>query len=137
MEYTHIVLTYPSQNTEVMFRASDGVMIAERQNNALNFGEDPNAAASDPKRKQSRIFLETEEKLFANGEEHKWNFNASRYMRERVPGFVDDEYLTKPILIDERCQEGSVILAPDSLDLRVNGGGMPAVSLNKIGRKVQ
>lgn len=148
---THIVLTYPSQDTEIMFRASDGVMIAERQKCTLIFGENPAAAANDPKRKQSRVFIEGGS-IFSNGQNWDWNEFGSRYMRTVVakadnhanglyegvtsktgPVTMPDSFLdgASPV-IEERCQEGSVILAPDSLDMRSNGGGMPAIHTRKL-----
>jgi hypothetical protein len=154
MKPTHIVFTYPSQDSEIMFRACDGMMIAERQKTTLIFGENPNAPSGDPKRKQSRVFMEggTIDHL---GQSFPWNENGSRYMRTVVakddfegrlpdtqfapyieidPEFPPSQY--RPVVIEERCQEGGVILAPDSLDMRTNGGGMSAVNINKIGRKI-
>ncbi len=138
---THIVLTYPSQDSEIMFRACDGVMIAERQKTTLIFGENPAAGSSDPNKKQSRIFLEGGE-IENNGSTFPWNDFGSRYMRERVArrDLINwgEAGLLNPteVVLDVRCQEGGVILAPDSLDMRMNGGGMNAVNLNSIGRKI-
>lgn len=137
---THIVLTYPSQDSEILFRACDGVMIAERQKTTLIFGENPAASAGDATKKQSRIFLEGGV-INHNGTEYPWNHFGSRYMRERVArrdlNNWGDAGLLNPteVVLDVRCQEGGVILAPDSLDMRMNGGGMNAVNMNKIGRK--
>ncbi len=160
-KYTHILLTYPSQDGEILFRASDGMMIGERSKTTVIFGEDRNAPPSDPKRQKSRIFLEGGT-IRHNGEDLPWNDNASRFLREfvaaedlRLNGVTvwvnsngdeilpGDGYLgprtqmtPKPAL-DIRCQEGSVILAPDSLDMRVNGGGMPAVSTRPFNKSLK
>lgn len=132
-EPTHIVLTYPSQDTEILFRASDGMMIAERQKCTLVFGEDPSAPITSPKRKQSRVFLESDPEILPSGASH-WNTLGSRYMREIVANndLLGVDLATQPCthreaVIEERCQEGTVILAPDSLDMRTNGGGMGAI----------
>jgi hypothetical protein len=129
MKPTHIVLTWPSQNFEILFRASDGMMIGERKDVTVIFGENPNGNATDPNRKQSRVFLETDEMY----QGQKWNWFGSRFLRnvvakqdmERI-GIAD-----QPV-IEERIQEGSVILASGSLELASNGG-----TVRPVGRKVQ
>lgn len=129
---THIVLTYPSQDTEILFRASDGMMIAERQKCTVIYGENPNGPATDPKRKQSRVFMESDPEILPAGATH-WNTFGSRFMREVVTAAdLLSNGLDWKAVIEERCQEGNVILAPDSLDMRTNGGGMAAVNLRKM-----
>lgn len=145
---THIVFTYPSQDTEIMFRACDGMMIAERQKCTLVFGEDPSAPISSPKRKQSRVFMESDPEVEVSGRPH-WNTMGSKYMRETVAkadlescvidleGSGIAQYVPASVVIEERCQEGSVILAPDSLDMRTNGGGMPAVDMRAFNKSLK
>lgn len=138
MNYTHILLTYPSQDTEILFRASDGMMIAERQKVTVIYGEDRNAPPSDPRRQKSRIFIEGGE-ILHNGEHLPWNEHGSKFLRDRVTR--DDLVLNgipdvEPFL-DIRCQEGSIILAPDSLDMRVNGGGMGAVHSRPVNKSIK
>jgi hypothetical protein len=142
-EPTHIVFTYPSQDTEIMFRASDGMMIAERQKCTLVFGEDPSAPFSSRLRKQSRVFIESDPLILPDGCQH-WNTLGSRYMREIVANndLLGLDPCTQPCtertaVIEERCQEGSVILAPDSLDMRTNGGGMQAVDMKAFNKSLK
>lgn len=141
-EPTHIVFTYPSQDTEIMFRACDGMMIAERQSCTLVFGEDVNGGPQNPKRRQSRLFMESDPAVLLPGQPH-WNTCGSRYMRETVAKAdlesCADEFGVIPtaVTLDERCQEGSVILAPDSLDMRTNGGGMSAVDMKAFNKSLK
>ena len=142
LEPTHIVFTYPSQDTEIMFRASDGMMIAERQKCTLVFGEDPSANTSNPKRKQSRVFMESDPMVLPDGCPH-WNTFGSRYMRETVANNdllgvdLSTPCTHREAVIEERCQEGAVILAPDSLDMRTNGGGMQAVDMKAFNKSLK
>ncbi len=126
-----------------MFRASDGMMLAERQQCTLVFGEDPNAPPSNPKRKQSRLFIESDPEILQPGQAH-WNTMGSRYMRVTVANndILGVDLATRfdgvdAAVIEERCQEGSVILAPDSLDMRTNGGGMNAVNMKTFNKSVK
>jgi len=143
-EPTHIVLTYPSQDTEILFRASDKMMIAERQKCTIVFGEDPSAPVTSPKKKQSRVFMESDEKLVIGLDEFQWNHNGSRYMREVIANndLLGIELSTQPCthreaVIEERCQEGLIVMAPDSLDMRTNGGGMGAVSMKSFNKSLK
>ncbi len=149
-EPTHIVLTYPSQDTEIMFRASDMMMIAERQKCTIVFGEDPSAPVTSPKKKQSRVFMESDIKLVIGLDEFPWNHNGSRYMREVIA--TNDLLgleLSTPLsareelaggqraVIEDRCQEGLILMAPDSLDMRTNGGGMGAVNMKPFNKSLK
>lgn len=62
--YTHVVMNYASQGSEILFRGSDGIALAQRKKTVVVFGEDPN-------KKSSRVFLNDE--------------YASRYLQEVVP----------------------------------------------------
>ncbi len=151
---THIVLTYPSQDTEIMFRASDMMMIAERQKCTIVFGEDPSAPVTSPKKKQSRVFMESDIKLVIGLDEFPWNHNGSRYMREVIATndlmgrelstpligpmgqLPDSNPIIHPV-IEDRCQEGLILMAPDSLDMRTNGGGMEAVNMKPFNKSLK
>ncbi len=142
-EPTHIVLTYPSQDTEIMFRASDMMMIAERQKCTIVFGEDPSAPVTSPKKKQSRVFMESDRKLLIGTDEFAWNHNGSKYMREVIAtNDMLGKELSSPIeavhsMIEDRCQEGLILMAPDSLDMRTNGGGMSAVNMKPFNKSLK
>jgi hypothetical protein len=143
-EPTHIVLTYPSQDTEIMFRASDMMMIAERQKCTIVFGEDPSAPVTSPKKKQSRVFMESDRKLVIGEDNYQWNHNGSRYMREIIANndLLGVDLSTQPCshreaVIEERCQEGLITLAPDSLGMRVNGEGIGAVSMKPFNKSLK
>lgn len=132
---THILLTYPSQDSEILFRASDGMMIGERQKVTVIYGEDRNAPHSDPRRSRSRVFLEGGT-IMHNGEEYPWNDFGSRFLREVVTREdLNLSATSDPPELEIRCQEQSIILSPDSLQMRTNGGGMPAVQVNRFGKK--
>jgi len=132
-EPNYIVFTYPSQDTEVMFRAPEMLMVAERQKGVVIWGVNPNAAATDPNRKQSRVFMESENPLVISDASFRWNHYGSKYMRSVVAAFdLGLRGIEDAPRIEERSQEGSVILAPDSLDMRTNGGGMSAVNMKKL-----
>ena len=132
-EATHIVLTYPSQDREVMFRADSKMMVAERDKITVIYGVNPAGGSQDPTRKQSRVFMESDEPAIDGAQ--RWNHNGSRFMREVVA--AEDLKLqgisTAPV-IDERNQEGQVILAPGSLGMRTNGDGMAAVNLQPFNK---
>ncbi len=135
-EPNYIIFTYPSQDTEVMFRAPQMIMVAERQKGVVVFGVDTNAPATDPNRKKSRVFMESDNPLVISDSSYTWNHHASKWMRETVTKYdLSLRRIVGPVVLEERCQEGAVILAPDSLDMRVNGGGMGAVNMNKFGKK--
>lgn len=113
---THIILQWPSADKEIIFRASDGMMLAERLKNVLIWGE-------IPKDRTSRLFLETE------GPNHY----AADYLRDIV-AVRDLQILgiqTAPVF-DERCEEGAIIAPAGALDdLRFNSG----TPMRKIGGK--
>lgn len=77
---THIVLSHRSQHSEMLFRASDGMCVAQRKNATVVYGVDPN-------KKQGRVFIDDEA--------------ASAFLR----GFVaKDDAGTEPV-IEERDGE--------------------------------
>lgn len=105
---THILLSYPSNNTDVLFRASDGIGIAQRKGVMVIIGEDPNKGTS-------RIFID--EKLALNflteflpmadlaGLEMDYKFSAKK---------IADP---KPEVIIERRSGEGLILHPKTTDL--------------------
>ena len=48
---THIMLEFPSKKSEILARASDGCVLAQRKNTVVIIGEDPNKGTS-------RVFIE-------------------------------------------------------------------------------
>lgn len=69
-DYTHILHRYPSQDTDFLFRAADGVHIGQRQQVTLVFGAEPN-------KRRSHLFIDAE--------------SAFRFMRDRVTAMDIDE----------------------------------------------
>lgn len=100
MKHTHIVMNYLSQDAEILFRADDGVAIAQRKKTVVLFGEDPN-------RKQSRVFIDPE--------------HASRYLRNVVTlkDLTDRDKLGE-VSLDERDGE-PIIQLPDNA-VEIPGG---------------
>lgn len=107
---THIILTYKSQDTAMLFRASDGMCLGQYKNETVVYGEEPN-------RKTSRVFVDKE--------------HAARFLREKVTemdlrktglfaGTADST--DAPVEIEDRDGEGQVILAPNSIELPGAGG---------------
>lgn len=45
-EPTHILKMFKSQNSEMLFRADDGICIGQRKNETVIFGEEPNKRSS-------------------------------------------------------------------------------------------
>lgn len=85
---THIIKTYETNDAEMLFRASDGMMIGMREKVTVIFGDDPN-------RRVSRIFMESE--------------HASAFLHGKV--CQDDIGLDKDIIIQFINAE-SVIIQP-------------------------
>ena len=127
MKPTHIVLTYPSQDIEILFRAIDGMMIGERHKVTVIWGVNPNAGSSDPGRKQSRVFLESDTPMLVGKDAFSWNHYGSRYLRDVVAKLDADENGLGKVVIEERSQEGLILMPPDSVDMRTNGGGIRAI----------
>jgi hypothetical protein len=82
--------------------------------------------------------MESPEDMIVSGQSYKWNHNASNWIRNSLLPFdMELRGLTGDPIVEVWEQEGDVILAPNSLDMRVNGGGMGAVNIQKFGKKVQ
>lgn len=105
MNPTHIVISHPSQQTEGLFRAADGMFLGECQKTMVVYGENPG-------KRESRIFLDFE--------------SAQKFLREVVT--AKDLANLEPVLVEDRNQEAEskIILPPDSMDMIVNGA-MPGV----------
>lgn len=109
---THILLEYKSQKSEILFRASDGVGLAQRKNTVVIIGEDPNKGTS-------RVFIDVEA--------------AHKFITEMLPAFdlagVEMDYklsvrLTnevraqlRHVQLERRSGEGSIVLPADVIDL--------------------
>lgn len=102
MEYTHIIQSIPSNELEHLFRASDGMLIGEVSQCTVIFGE-------SPRTKDSRLFIDHE--------------SAKKHLRR----LADEDAFGAKACIDERCLEGAVVLAPNSVELRANGGSFPNI----------
>lgn len=95
---THIVVKYSSQNSEILFRAFDGIAIAQQKNAVLVYGEDPN-------KKQSRVFIDPE--------------HARRFLREKVAA---DDLKNIPsggtdVVIEDRDGESILTMPADAMEL--------------------
>lgn len=84
MTYTHIIKQYPTNDAEILFRASDGMMIGMKEKVTVLFGEDPN-------KRVSRIFMESEQ--------------ASAYLRK----IASDDAPSGVERIDVRNEEHTII----------------------------
>jgi hypothetical protein len=114
---THILLIEKSQDTEILFRVSDGMMLGECQKNVVVFGAEPN-------KKTSRVFIDHENatdflRLVAD-----MDFAGIHPLQDfhNITGYRDCK---GKALIEERNVEGLVILPPNSRELVSNGGIMP------------
>jgi hypothetical protein len=122
-EPTHVWLYFSSQNTEMLFRASDGICIGQRKDETVVFGDKPN-------KRESHIFMDKEHAI-------KWlrEVWAARDMRlsNATQAMTEDEYkilAMKPLsdfvpVIEERDGEGMVVLPPDSIGIVTNGSMSP------------
>lgn len=100
-EYTHIIHRIPSQETACLFRASDGMVIAEVQQSCVLQGE-------NPMKRESRLFVDHE--------------HAFRYLNT-----LAGKDLGGDPSINEINLEGQVVLAPGSIEMITNGGRYPSV----------
>jgi hypothetical protein len=89
---THIITSRPSQKLDELWRVSDGIRIARRQDCVIVIGESPNKA-------DSRLFIDED--------------SARRYLREDICcKDLADRSIVEAVLIEERDLEG-VIVSPD------------------------
>lgn len=97
---THLLIRYPSQLSAMLFRLPSGIQIGMRKQETVIWGEFPNTRKSH---------------LFLNG------YLAEKWLAEEATKLDMEETSTSgaPIL-EVREAEGSVILAPDSLDFPGN-----------------
>ena len=103
-EPTHIIRWLPSQETGALFRASDGMMLAEWQQHTVIFGE-------NPMKRESRLFVDTgcaKKYLFTIADKDQRAFDPSSCAA-----------------VEEVSLEGSVVLAPGSVEMLTNGGKYP------------
>lgn len=93
---THILIVYESQDSEVLFRADDGIGIGQRKRTVVVYGEEPN-------KKQSRVFIDNE--------------HAGRFLRGKVCQDDLDQHGGGTVDIDVRSGEGLVVLPADLEEL--------------------
>jgi hypothetical protein len=122
--YTHIIVSWESNQAEKLFRASDGMYVGERAGTIVLYGEDPNAPPTDPHKRKGRDFIDTK--------------SAAAFLREKatrhdmkVRGIEGDP------VIQELPQEGMVKLAEGSIELVANGATMPAVNRQNFNRSLK
>lgn len=105
---THILVSYKSQNYDLLFRADSGICIGQRKNFTVVFGAEPN-------KRRSHVFIDGD--------------SAQAYLRNRVAADDLSEQCKSDIgvAIEERDGEGTIILPPDSVDfdLPLPGKRMP------------
>jgi hypothetical protein len=99
-EPTHIILEYKSQDSEILYRASDGIAIAQRKKTVVLSGDDPN-------KKQSRVFLDSE--------------YAGRYIRETLPR-RDAEELAMESAAEVEIRDGEPIIQLPDNAVEIPGG---------------
>ena len=104
MNHTHEIRWLPSQETGSLFRSSDGMLIAEWQQHTVIFGE-------NPMKRESRLFRDT-------GCAKKFLFKLAHQDQQAI----DPESNAS---IEEISLEGSVVLAPGSVEMITNGGRYP------------
>ena len=111
IDYTHVLVTHKSQNIEILFRATDGIMIGMQKAKIVVFGERPNF-------KDSRTFMEDQQA-------RDWlRFNVARadIQAQREQTDSSAEILKTPDktimpALDIRDGEGLVVLPPDAMEL--------------------
>ncbi len=86
MDATHIIVNYPSQDSEQLYRASDGMFIGTRKDKLVVWGEDAN-------KRVGRMFLTAE--------------HARRFLREHV---TMDDLDGVAVLIEDRDGEGMIVM---------------------------
>lgn len=108
--YTHIIHRIPSQETACLFRASDGMVIAEAQQSCVLQGE-------NPMKRESRLFIDHE--------------HAYKYLSKLANQDARDLLLTDDLTVEAEIKvvdlEGQVVLAPGSVEMITNGGRYPSV----------
>lgn len=92
----YIVVTFPSQKAEMLFRASDGMCIGQQKNETVIYGDQPN-------KKSSHVFID--------------QASASAWLRGPCAE-KDLIALALPagVSLEVREGEGSVILPPGGID---------------------
>ncbi len=127
---THIILEYPNHKTEVLFRADDGVGMAQRKDTLVIIGEDPNKGTA-------RVFMDGP--------------SAHRFISELLPALdlvgVELDFklslheakakLTpdgpKPV-VEYRAGEGQIVIPTSAV---VNGAMTEVADLPRSIRKIQ
>lgn len=106
MQPTHIINRFPSQKTAGLFRASDGMMLAELQNITVIQGE-------NPMKRESRLFIDHE--------------HAYAYLKTLAEHDYFNRQIECEFSIEEVSLEGLIELPPDSIEMITNGGRYPDI----------
>jgi hypothetical protein len=106
---THILGVYPTADSEMLFRAADGVCIGMRKSETVVFGDEPN-------KRRSRIFIDKEHAT-------KWlkTTCAEWDLKEYPQKFYDSGKDRDKVVLEERNMEGAIIRLPDSIEFPANG----------------
>ena len=110
MEPTHILKIFKSQNSEMLFRADDGICIGQRKNETVIFGEEPN-------KRSSHVFIDGAKagawlEAYANTD-----LLATYAQKLGVNPQEAAEGWKMEAVIDRQDAESIIQLAPGSIDL--------------------
>ena len=95
-EPTHILKIFKSQNSEMLFRADDGICIGQRKNETVIFGEEPN-------KRSSHVFID--------------GAKAGAWLEAYAAEDLKKRSLPLDALIEHRDAESIIQLAPGCIDL--------------------
>ena len=95
-EATHILKIFKSQNSEMLFRADDGLCIGQRKNETVIFGDEPN-------KRSSHVFIAGEK--------------AGAWLEAYAAEDLKKRGMAVDALIDRQDAESIIQLAPGSIDL--------------------
>lgn len=106
---THIILKFDSHDTDVLYRASDGLTLACRQNITVIVGNDPN-----PAKKEHRSFIDAAHALVYLKRLGDLDVNEISDQDSRVPR----EQLAAYAEFDERHAESKIVQPGSNLALK-------------------
>ena len=93
---THILLIFKSQNSEMLFRADDGICIGQRKNETVIYGDEPN-------KRSSHVFID--------------GVKAGAWLEAYASEDLKKRGETGIASVEHRDGEPIIQLAPDSIDL--------------------
>lgn len=104
MKYTHILVTYRSQKSSMLFRYDDGMLVCMQQNAVVVMGDTPH-------KKSSHTFIDWE--------------SAARWLATKYPAMdLNEQGVVGDPLIEERDGESHGLYLPeDSLQMPGFGPG--------------